>query len=122
MEKRLSADSHSELESSAETANEPVLQSDSLLLGIFTRDGKLQGVAEVPPEQLPTILAATGTFAQPADETDLALRKRERRAPLPELTSSHHTQLPNSPSFDALRQSFGPGLGMQLSLWDHTRE
>jgi hypothetical protein len=121
MEKRVSADSPLEPQDMAEMPQEPHRQSDSLLLGIFTRDGKLQGVAEVPPEQLPTLLAATGTLAQ-TDETDPAPRKRGRRAQLPELTPTHHTQLPNTPSFDALRQSFGPGVGMQLSLWDHTRE
>lgn len=121
MEKRFPEDLCPEPESVAEMTQEPHRQSDSLLLGIFTRDGKLQGVAEVPPEQLPAILAATGTLAQ-TDETDLPPKKRGRRALLPELTSSHQTQLPNTPSFEALRQSFGPGVGMQLSLWDHTRK
>jgi hypothetical protein len=121
MEKRLPVDSHLEPEDVAETTQGLHRPLDSLLLGIFTRDGKLQGVAEVPTEQLPAILAATGTFAQTAD-TDLEPRKRGRHALLPEMTSSHHTQLPNTPSFDALRQSFGPGVGLQLSLWDHTRE
>ncbi len=97
--------------------NEEPGQQDSFLLGVFTKDGKLLSQAEVSADQLPTLLAATAE--RHSEKANAPAKKRER---LPALTSGHRTNLPNTPTFEALRQSFGPGVGVQLSLWPNTSE
>ena len=101
-----------EVSEAPETAGE-----QSFLLGIFTKDGQLLSQTEVASEQLPALLAATEGYT--TGKSTLSKPKKER---LPALTSGHRTKLPSTPSFDAIRQSFGPGVGVQMSLWDHTSE
>jgi len=81
-------------------------QDEDYLIGVFTTNGELVSRTEVSGKHLPALLALT-------EEKP----KKTRKEKLPAITSSTQTKLPNTPTFEAFTQSFGPALGVQLSLW-----
>lgn len=94
----------------------PTARQESLRLTLQTKDGTLISQAEIEPEQLPELFIPPETFSTPPT---IATKKRER---LPPLTSSNITNLPDTPSFNAIRQSFGPGVVANFSLWQTPEE